>query len=125
MARALRATTAAVLAFAITALPVIPDRCTASCEANHAVASTPACHHTTSGSHVAHIPLACGRDHHAIQINAPSIADAIGRPLGKTLASVPAPHSPMTADASRDSWFGSSPPIHPAALNTLSPPLRI
>src|SRR2546425_3400939 len=65
MYSATRMAVATVLALAITALPVMLDRCTESCAAHrNAVASTPPCHHTTAtGTHISQVPDRCGHDH--------------------------------------------------------------
>jgi hypothetical protein len=60
-----RAGTAAALALALVALPLMLDRCAASCDAHHDdAAATPPCHHTvatTTG--IGSAPSSCGHDH--------------------------------------------------------------
>jgi hypothetical protein len=58
-----RAGTAVVLAVALLALPLVLDRCAASCDAHPDIA-TPSCHHsaaTTIG--IGQTPSPCGHDH--------------------------------------------------------------
>src|ERR1700674_3063441 len=63
---------AAVVALAMAVLPVVLDQCAGSCEAHrHTIASTPACHHSTStGTHIAHVPIPCGHDHNGTALAA-------------------------------------------------------
>jgi hypothetical protein len=68
MSRASRIATAFALILAIAVLPVVLDRCAASCEALDgaagAAASSPGCHHaTTSTSRIGQMPTPCGHDH--------------------------------------------------------------
>src|ERR1700694_1875281 len=86
MFRATKIAVAAVVAFAMAVLPVVVDQCAGSCEAHRdTVASTPACHHTTStGTHIAHVPIPCGHDH-----NWTAITAANGpAPTGKAVDSI-------------------------------------
>ena len=70
MFRATKIAVAAVVALAMAVLPVVLDQCAGSCEAHRdTVASTPACHHTTStGTHIAHVPNPCAHDHNGTVI---------------------------------------------------------
>src|ERR1700676_4778239 len=72
MIRATEIAVAAVVALAMAVLPLVLDQCAGSCEAHRdAVASTPACHHTTStGTHIAHVPNPCAHDHNRTVIAA-------------------------------------------------------
>jgi hypothetical protein len=72
MFRATKIAVAAVVALAMAVLPVVLDQCAGSCEAHRdTVASTPACHHTTStGTHIAHVPNPCAHDHNGTVITA-------------------------------------------------------
>src|ERR1700720_1978587 len=74
MFRATKIAVAAVVALAIAVLPVVLDQCAGSCEAHRdTVASTPACHHTTStGPHIAHVPNPGAHDHNGTVITAAS-----------------------------------------------------
>ena len=118
MFRATKIAVAAVVALAMALLPVVLDQCAGSCEAHrHTIASTPACHHTTStGTHIAHVPIPCGHDHNGTAIT----AAANPAPTGKAFDSVVAvdsqptlvspaaaslrvqPHSPPGASLTRD-----------------------
>src|SRR5438132_12513365 len=70
MSSPVRAASAAVLAFALLALPLALDHCSAFCEAHHdTVASTPSCHHTTSVAlRIGRAPAPCGHDHNATSV---------------------------------------------------------
>jgi hypothetical protein len=72
MFRATKTAVAAMVALAMAVLPVVLDQCAGSCEAHRdTVASTPACHHTTStGAHIAHVPNPCTHDHNGTVITA-------------------------------------------------------
>jgi hypothetical protein len=61
----MRAGTAAVLAFALVALPLVLDQCAASCDAHHgATAATPRCHHAAATTtRIGQVPSPCGHDH--------------------------------------------------------------
>jgi len=62
-----RAAAAAVVAFALAAVPVFLDRCAVSCDAHRDASlsrSSPECHHAqTPGSRVGARPSPCGHDH--------------------------------------------------------------
>src|ERR1700730_12037969 len=94
MFRATKIAMAAVVALAMAGLPVVLDQCAGSCEAHRdTVASTPACHHTTStGTHIAHVPTRCAHDHNGTAITA---ANNPG-PRGKVFDSVVAVDSQPT-----------------------------
>jgi len=74
MFRAIRTAVAGILVLAIAALPVMLDRCAASCDAHqNAIASTPECHHATStGMHLSQVPGRCGHDHNGTAVSAAS-----------------------------------------------------
>ena len=62
-----RAATAAFVAVALAALPVLLDRCETSCDVHRAAAAaaaSPSCHHgPPPGSRVGGSPAPCGHDH--------------------------------------------------------------
>src|SRR5437763_16456176 len=80
MFRVVKFSTAAVLMLAITALPVILDRCAGTCEAHRdAVASAPACHHAASpGTHLGRVPGRCGHDQRDTAVTATKSAAPSG-----------------------------------------------
>jgi len=88
MFRATRTAIAALLALAITVLPVVLDRCADSCQAHqHIAASTPACHHAAStGAHVSQVPSPCGHDHNATAFAAAKDAAPAGRAFSVSVA---------------------------------------
>jgi hypothetical protein len=126
MCRAARFGVAAILALAVAALPVMLDRCAESCETHQAtVASTPACHHTTStGTHITDVPTPCGHDHSGSAVTAAKSVAPIERAsvLLATTGS-PLPVAPPAGDDVRvdpHSRPDSSPPFAGRSL-----PLRI
>jgi len=122
---AIRTATAAVLAIAVAALPLVLDRCAASCEARHdRVESTPSCHHTSSTAlHVGRVPAPCGHDHGGIVVSAAASAAARVRTLGSVAASFAVP--PITTPLSRRVVLNHAPPGSSLTLDTRSLPLRI
>ena len=74
MLRGARIALVAVLAIAVASLPLILDQCAATCEMHHdTVASTPACHHSGTGSaHLWQTPQSCGHDHNDISVTSDS-----------------------------------------------------
>jgi hypothetical protein len=126
MFRAIRIATAAVVAFAITVLPVVLDQCTGACEAHrNTIASTPACHHATSaGTHVAQVPTPCGHDHNLAAVTAVKSP----APTGRAFDSIVAIDSQLTL-ASPTETEGQvrphSPPGSSLTLDHRSLPLRI
>src|SRR3984893_12855968 len=118
MFRATKMAVAAVVTLAMAVLPVVLDQCAGSCEAHrHTMASTPACHHTTStGTHIAHVPIRSGHDHNGTGITAANNP----APTGKAFDSIVAvdsqpplvspaaeslrvrPHSPPSSSLIRD-----------------------
>src|SRR2546425_13090999 len=81
MFRATRMATAAVLALAVAALPVVLDRCAASCEMHHdTVASTPSCHHSTSRTvRIGRVPTPCGHAHNGTAVTSATSSTPGGR----------------------------------------------
>ena len=126
MLRAIRIATAAVLAVAVAALPLMLDRCAESCDAHQsAVASTPACHHATStGTHITQAPTSCGHDHNARAVAAAKSPAPTDRPFA-FIAAPGSQHSverPADADVRIDPH---SPPEASPPLAGRSLPLRV
>ena len=123
----MRMATAAVLALALAALPVVLDRCAESCDAHpHAIASTPSCHHATSTkTRIRQVPARCGHDHNGTAVTPALRATPAGRSVDSMVAAVGLPGSlaPVT--------FDRRVPIHaPPGPSSLTPdhrslPLRI
>src|ERR1700682_1703784 len=88
MFRATKIAVAAVVALAMAVLPVVLDQCAGSCEAHRdTVASTPACHHTTStGPHIAPVPIPCGHDHNGTAITAANNPAPMGQAFHSIVA---------------------------------------
>ena len=82
--RVRRIVTAAALALAVSAVPLVADRCAATCEAAHA-AGTTSCHRaSSSGSHVGDARGPCGHNHHPFVV-----ADATTTPTGSRAVTSP------------------------------------
>lgn len=126
MSRATRLTTATLLALAIALLPVVLDRCAASCEAQHdAVAGTPSCHHALSSAvQIGQIPTPCGHDHHSIAV-ASSNDSAAARPLFNTMVVVETASTPPSPAGAAHHIPPHSPPGSSLTFNRRSLPLRI
>jgi hypothetical protein len=126
MFRATKIAVAAALALAMAVLPVVLDQCAGSCEAHRdTIASTPACHHTTStGTHTAHVPIPCGHDHNGTAIttaNKPA-------PTGTAFHSVVAVESRPTLVSHAGAGLRGrphSPPSSALTLDRRSLPLRV
>jgi hypothetical protein len=126
MFRATKITVAAVVALAMAVLPVVLDQCAGSCEAHrHTVASTPACHHTTStGTHIAQVPIPCGHDHNGTAITAANNP----APTGKAFHSIVAVDSRPTLVSPAAASLRvrpHSPPSSALTLDRRSLPLRV
>src|SRR5438552_3390668 len=126
MLRAIRIATAAVLALAVAALPVILDGCVESCatRTSDTSAAAPACHHASSVvTAVGRVPLACGHDHNGTAV----IVAKDAAPVGHDAHVVALIHSVPAFRISIDSAhtiFDSAPPgPAPTAVRPL--PLRI
>jgi len=120
-----RATKIAV-ALAMAVLPAVLDQCAGSCEAHRdTIASTPACHHTTStGTHIAHVPIPCGHDHNGTAITAANNP----APTGKAFHSIVAVDSRPTLVfpvAASLRVRPHSPPGSSLTLDRRSLPLRV
>src|ERR1700682_2368644 len=126
MFRATKIAVAAVVALAMAVLPVVLDQCAGSCEAHRdTVASTPACHHTTStGTHIAHVPIPCGHDHNGTVITASNNPAPTGRAFDSVVAvnSRPTLVSPSAAGLR---FRPHSPPSSSLVLDGRSLPLRV
>jgi hypothetical protein len=126
MFRVTRIAVAAVLALAVTALPLMLDRCAESCEAQqHSLATAPACHHLTStGTHITPAPASCGHDHTGTVVTAAKNLAPTGRAFaltataGSRLSIAP----PVGPDAGVDPH---RPPDSPPPLAHRSLPLRV
>jgi hypothetical protein len=113
-----RTFTAALLAIALGAVPLVADWCAASCEAAQSVAAAgePSCHHGVAPlTRIANRSEPCGRDHHPIVVEASTVT-AIGVRAAMTApvptitaspAAVPAPARIFRARLNA----ASSPPV--------------
>ena len=126
MFRATKIAVAAVVALAMAVLPVVLDQCAGSCEAHrHTIASTPACHHTTStGTHIAHVPIPCGHDHNGTAITAANNPAPTGKAFHSIVAVDGRPTLVSPAAASHR-VRPHSPPSSSLALDRRSLPLRV
>src|ERR1700680_4413 len=117
---------AAVVALAMAVLPVVLDQCAGSCEAHrHTIASTPACHHTTStGTHIAHVPIPCGHDHNGTAITAAHNPAPTGTAFHSIVAVESRPTLVSPAAASLR-VRPHSPPDSSPTLNSRSLPRRV
>jgi hypothetical protein len=127
MFRATKIAVAAVMALAMAVLPVVLDQCAGSCEAHrHTIASTPACHHTTTstGTHIAHVPIPCGHGHNGTAITAANNPAPTGRAFHSSVAvdSRPTLTSPAVASLR---VRPHSPASSALTLDRRSPPLRV
>ena len=126
MFRATRTAVTALLALAIAALPVVLERCDASCEAHrHTVASTPTCHHTASTvTRISEAPAPCGHDHATTVVTA-----AKGpAPTGRTFDSIVAVETRLTVASPTATDLRvrpHSPPNSSATVDRRSLPLRV
>jgi len=125
MSRAANIATAAVLALAVAAMPILLDQCAESCEARHGtVASTPACHHAGStGTRVGHVPLPCGHDHGAVSV--PAVKSAPLSAVVDSIVPIQIVRASVTSAAADDHLSIHAPPGSSSALNTQSRRLRI
>ena len=126
VSRGLRTATAAALALAISALPLLLDQCAHACEAHPgSVATAPACHHrAATGARAGRAPLPCGHDHNGAAAAALENAAHTHRPL-MLVALVPAEPASAAATRTLHRLDIESPPGTSIALKTQSPPLRI
>jgi hypothetical protein len=126
MLRAIRLAVAMIVALAVAALPVMLDRCAASCEAHQAtVASTPSCHHATAlGAHLAQVPAPCGHDHNGTSVTAANGFAPSARAFALTavLSNQPVVAVPAGPDVRVDP---DAPPNSPPTGAGHSLPLRI
>jgi hypothetical protein len=126
MSRALRLATAAALALAVAALPLVLDQCAGSCEAHRgAMASTPSCHHATpAGTRIKEVPARCGHDHTGTVATSAPGSTLADRSLANVAATVELPASVTPAMS-----FRHVPTHAPPGLSSASPdrslPLRI
>jgi hypothetical protein len=126
MFRLTRIAIAAVLALAVTALPLMLERCAGSCEAHQgAVANTPACHHATStGTHITKAPASCGHDHDGTVVTAAKNFAPTSRAFAfvATASSQPSVTPPVEAGVGVDPY---APPDVSPGLAARSLPLRV
>src|SRR5690349_3858779 len=120
MSRVSRIATAFALVFAIATLPVVLDRCAASCEVHEGeAASTPACHHaTTPTSRIGQMPTPCGHDHSG---TTGTTAQSVKRVIGSFDSVVTLPEPTATAlrsIASTRPALTHGPPGASASLDT-------
>jgi hypothetical protein len=126
MFRALRFSTAAALALAVAALPLVLDQCAGSCEAhNGAMASTPSCHHATpTGTRIKDVPARCGHDHNSTAATSAPGSTFADRSLANVAATVELPASVTPAMSFRRVLTHAPPgPSSPSPDRSL--PLRI
>jgi hypothetical protein len=111
---AARLATAAVLATALVALPVVLDGCAASCEMHESAESAvPSCHHATSAApRLTHAPGRCGHDHASVAAVSTVAATKIARS---------ATSHPLLACADPIGTAGLR-PIADSVLTPISPP---
>ncbi|MBI3491139.1 MAG: hypothetical protein HY047_05045 [Acidobacteria bacterium] len=121
-----RAGTAAVLAVALSALPLVLDQCAASCEAHHDdVASTPSCHHASAATpRIGHVPAPCGHDHSGTVAAAAGHDAALLRAFHSVIAVLVTSVPPAGASLDRDT-LTHAPPRSSLTLDARSLPLRI
>jgi hypothetical protein len=126
MFRAMRFATAAALALAIAALPVVLDQCADSCEAHRlAIASTPTCHHSTStGTRITQVPKRCGHDHNATAATSGQGSTPADRSLDHVVAAIELP-ALLTPALSVQRVLTCAPPGPPSPPPDHSLPLRI
>jgi len=121
-----RSATAAVLALALAALPLVLDQCAAACAAHEAaVASTPACHHASPvKNQVGRTPAPCGHDHRGPVVTAESrpAAPLLGLDSMVAVLVIPAALTPTAADRP---VLTHAPPGASLTPDTRSLPLRI
>jgi hypothetical protein len=117
MFRVTRIAVAAVLAVAVAALPLILDRCAASCDAHQGtVATGSTCHHVTAtGTHLTPAPASCSHDHNGTAVTAANGFAQTGRAfaLVATASSQPSVLPPAETGVR----------VAPHAAPDLSPPL--
>ena len=125
MSRAANMMTAAVLALAVAAMPILLDHCAESCEAHHAtVASTPACHHAGStGTRVGHVPLPCGHDDAGV--SAPAVKSAPLSGGSDSIVPIQFVGASFTSAAVDKCLSSHAPPGSSSPLGTHTLPLRI
>jgi len=126
MVRSARISAAAVLVVAVAALPVVLDRCAATCEAHHeSIAAAPSCHHATSpATRIGQTPSPCGHDHHGTAVRAANGAGPADRSNGVLALAVAVPVYFAPA-ASVLHGPGHAPPGASLLLDARSLPLRI
>lgn len=126
MFRAMRFATAAALALAVAALPVVLDQCADSCEAHrNAMASTPSCHHaTSSGTRIKQVPTRCGHDHNGTAATSAPGSPLADRSLDHVVATVELPTS-LTPVLSVRRVLTHAPPGPSSPPPDRSLPLRI
>lgn len=120
-----RAATAAVVAVALAALPVLLDRCEASCDMHRPAAEAPSCHHASpSAPRVGHAPAPCGHDHSgavaASVVGATPSARASAPPAAEIADTAPHAHAIAIEFVSTSAPPGPIPALPPTRL-----PLRI
>src|SRR3954470_21585651 len=126
MFRVTRVAVAAVLAIAVGALPLMVDRCAASCDAHHATATAaPACHHAAAtGTHLTQAPASCGHDHNGTAVTAPKSSV----PTDRSFAFLATSHSPFWIESpvrADGPVSPHQPPGTPPSLGRRTLPLRV
>src|SRR3954454_14666088 len=126
MFRVLRVAVAAVLTIAVGALPLLVDRCAASCDAHQATATAaPACHHTAgTGTHLTQVPSSCGHDHNGTAVT-PAKSSV---PTDRSFAFLATSHSPFSIESPVRAGVPVSPHASPGTQSSLGGrtlPLRV
>jgi hypothetical protein len=126
MIRMTRIAVAAVLAAAVAALPMVLDRCAASCDAHqNAVTTAPACHHATpTGTRITRSPASCGHDHNATALTAAEMVARTARAFA-LVAMLPGSLSAVASAGANLLADPHSPPDPSPVLAARSLPLRV
>jgi hypothetical protein len=114
--------TAAVLALAVGAVPLIADWCAATCEAAH-TAGMPSCHHTSSSlSHVGDVPAPCGHNHQPLVVDAttttPTVSRTVMLPVGRAVDLAASGRPLVAVGTPRDPRINWPSPLLPLALSS-------
>src|ERR1043165_3015147 len=119
MCRATTMATAALLVVAIVFLPLALSHCADACVTEHAAASAPPCHHsTTTGTRVGRSPLRCDHDHESAAAAVLKSAPA-GQPSFDPLVPLVVSVAPVVAGATAvHRLHGQSPPGDSFHLST-------
>jgi hypothetical protein len=123
--RSTRLSTAAVLALAVAAWPLVLDQCAASCVEHHEAAGIPSCHQaTTTSTRIGAMPTSCGHDHTRTTVTSAKTSPPVERGTYSIVAVVALP-APFAQAFSDRRLLGHSPPGARRPLDARSLPLRI